>query len=172
MASPTTEVHAFLASIGLEACAHAVVHNGFYTSMEALRGANLEELVDSGVRPAHAKLILSNLSANATAFDADLHDAPTSEVASFLRSVGLENCNNALAEAGYSTLDALGRATIQDLVSAGLKPVHARLIVSNLDTASRCAPSSRLPPRPAPNAPDAHHRSPSPPATVAALGST
>ena len=38
-----------------------VVHNGFYTSMEALKGATYEELVDSGVRPVHAKLIISHL---------------------------------------------------------------------------------------------------------------
>ena len=51
----------FLQDIGLETCVQAVVHNGFYTSMEALRGATYDELVDSGVRPVHAKLILSNL---------------------------------------------------------------------------------------------------------------
>ena len=51
----------FLEQLGLESCVQAVVHNGFYTSMEALRGANYEELVDLGVRPVHAKLILSNL---------------------------------------------------------------------------------------------------------------
>ena len=33
------EVEAFLRDIGLESCVQAVVHNGFYTSMEALRGA-------------------------------------------------------------------------------------------------------------------------------------
>ena len=40
---------------------HQVIHNGFYTSMEALKGATYEELVDSGVRPVHAKLIISHL---------------------------------------------------------------------------------------------------------------
>ena len=33
------EVTAFLTKLGLEQCVQAVVHNGFYTSMEALRGA-------------------------------------------------------------------------------------------------------------------------------------
>ena len=55
------EVTAFLGSIGLDVCVQAVVHNGFYTSMEALKGATYEELVDSGVRPVHAKLIISHL---------------------------------------------------------------------------------------------------------------
>ena len=53
--SGVAEVTAFLSSIGLETCVQAVVHNGFYTSMEALRGATYEELVDSGVRPVHAR---------------------------------------------------------------------------------------------------------------------
>ena len=55
------EVTAFLGSIGLDVCVQAVVHNGFYTSMEALKGATYEELLDCGVRPMHAKLLLSNL---------------------------------------------------------------------------------------------------------------
>ena len=38
------EVEKFLQEIGLESCVQAVVHNGFYTSMEALRGATYEEL--------------------------------------------------------------------------------------------------------------------------------
>ena len=37
------EVTAFLTKLGLEQCVQAVVHNGFYTSMEALRGATYEE---------------------------------------------------------------------------------------------------------------------------------
>ena len=40
------EVTAFLGSIGLDVCVQAVVHNGFYTSMEALKGATYEELLD------------------------------------------------------------------------------------------------------------------------------
>ena len=136
--SGTKEVEGFLSSIGLENCVQAVVHNGFYTSMEALHGATYEELVDSGVRPVHAKLILSNLGSKA-GLGAPLgteSEVGGTEVGHFLRSVGLENCSAELSEAGYTTLDALSNATLQDLLSAGLKPVHARLIVSNLDSAS------------------------------------
>ena len=43
------EVTAFLTKLGLEQCVQAVVHNGFYTSMEALRGATYEEA------PSHAQ---------------------------------------------------------------------------------------------------------------------
>lgn len=138
------DVTAFLSSIGLEQCVQAVVHNGFYTSMEALRGATYEELVDSGVRPVHAKLILSNLGSAglgslpplASDARADEAGAGVEEVASFLRSVGLEMCVQPLADAGYTSLELLGRATLQDLLGAGIKPVHARLIVSNLDSAN------------------------------------
>ncbi|KAL3892827.1 MAG: hypothetical protein SGPRY_014746, partial [Prymnesium sp.] len=63
-------------------------------------------------------------------------NAGIEEVASFLRSVGLENCQSALTTAGFTSLDALGEAGMQELLNAGLKPVHARLIVSNLDSAS------------------------------------
>jgi hypothetical protein len=137
--SGTAEVEAFLSEIGLESCIQAVVHNGFYTSMEALRNAQYEELVDSGVRPVHAKLIISNLgskqeygslSSGASAIDGG------DKVASFLRSVGLEHCSAQLDAAGLTTLELLGEATMQDLLTAGLKPVHARLILSNLETAS------------------------------------
>ena len=137
--SGTAEVEAFLSEIGLESCIQAVVHNGFYTSMEALRNAQYEELVDSGVRPVHAKLIISNLgskqeygslSSGASAIDGG------DKVASFLRSVGLEHCSAQLDAAGLTTLELLGEATMPDLLTAGLKPVHARLILSNLETAS------------------------------------
>ena len=107
--------------------------------MEALKGATLEELIDSGVRPAHARLILSNLDSSL----ANLELATTSvddssaEVSSFLKSVGLQNCGDKILEGGYNTLDELGKASIQDLIGIGLQPVHARLIVSNLDIASR-----------------------------------
>lgn len=119
-----------------------VVHNGFYMSMEALRGATYEELVDSGVRPVHAKLIISHLGSRNQPFGASLPaeggegDGQGEEVATFLRSVGLENCLSTLLAAGYTSLDALGEAGMQELLAAGLKPVHARLIVSNLDSAS------------------------------------
>ena len=135
------EVTAFLGSIGLDVCVQAVVHNGFYTSMEALKGATYEELLDCGVRPMHAKLLLSNLGVKggATGLGAAAPAPEASgaeEVASFLRSVGLEHCLEPLKAAGYSSLDALGDATMQQLVGAGLKPVHARLIASNLDSAA------------------------------------
>ena len=138
--SGTQEVEAFLQEIGLESCVQAVVHNGFYTSMEALRGATYEELVDSGVRPVHAKLLISNLGSRQ-----DYGSQPASlgslgdggdEVGHFLRSVGLENCASQLSVGGFTTLELLGEASMQDLLNAGLKPVHARLIISNLDSAS------------------------------------
>ena len=136
------EVEKFLQEIGLESCVQAVVHNGFYTSMEALRGATYEELVDSGVRNVHAKLILSNLGSKGGYGAALAHDSAggaADEVNHFLRSVGLENCASQLAEAGFTSLDKLGEATMSDLQAAGLKPVHARLIASNLDSASTAA---------------------------------
>lgn len=107
--------------------------------MEALRGATYEELVDSGVRPVHAKLILSNLGSKGGYGGPLSHGTPggtVDEVNHFLRSVGLENCASELAEAGFTSLDKLGAANMQELLAAGLKPVHARLIVSNLDSAS------------------------------------
>lgn len=63
-------------------------------------------------------------------------EAGTEEVASFLRSVGLENCLSALTAGGFTTLEALGEAGMQELLATGIKPVHARLILSNLDSAS------------------------------------
>ena len=45
----TQEVERFLEQLGLESCVQAIIHNGFFTSMEALSGATYEELVDSGV---------------------------------------------------------------------------------------------------------------------------
>ena len=109
------EVTAFLGSIGLDVCVQAVVHNGFYTSMEALKGATYEELLDCGVRPMHAKLLLSNLGVKggATGLGAAAPAPEASgaeEVASFLRSVGLEHCLEPLRLAGYASLDALGDA--------------------------------------------------------------
>ena len=100
------EVEKFLEDIGLESCVQAVVHNGFYTSMEALRGATYEELVDSGVRPVHAKLILSNLGSKLSgAIPPGGSASSADEVNHFLRSVGLENCAPQLAEAGFVCTD-------------------------------------------------------------------
>ena len=117
------EVQDFLCEIGLESCIQAVVHNGFYTSMEALRGATYEELVDSGVRPVHAKLIMSNLGTK-DAYQIPLGesgDGTTDEVSLFLRSIGLENCGQQLAAAGITSLEVLGETSMQDLLAAGLK---------------------------------------------------
>jgi len=86
----------------------------------------------------HAKLILSNLGSKGGLTGGASAGAASSadEVGHFLRSVGLENCAAQLTEAGFVTLERLGEASMQELVDAGLKPVHARLIVSNLDSAS------------------------------------
>ena len=108
-------------------------------AVEALRGATYEELVDSGVRPVHAKLILSSLGTKGGQGPLPGGLAPSQgadEVLHFLRSIGLENCASELNEAGYNSLDQLSDASLQSLLDAGLKPVHARLIASNLDTAS------------------------------------
>ena len=123
------EVEKFLKEIGLESCVQAVVHNGFYTSMEALRGANYEELVDSGVRPVHAKLILSNLGSKAGYGAGALTGggggaSSAEEVSHFLRSVGLENCAAQLTEAGYTSLERLGEASMQDLTKRSTNSIH------------------------------------------------
>ena len=91
------EVSSYLSSIGREDCFHAVVQQGFYTSMDALRGATYEELVECGVRQAHAKLIVSSLGSGAavSALAGVPAAAELDEVAAFLRSVGLENCQPA-----------------------------------------------------------------------------
>ena len=132
--SGVRDVETFLTKLGLEQSIQAVVHNGFYTSMEALKGATYEELVDSGVRPVHAKLIISHLGSSmpmplGTPMPAG-NEAMAEEVATFLRGIGLENCVDTLMASGFNSLDALGEAGTQELLAAGLKPVHARLIVS------------------------------------------
>ena len=95
------EVSSYLHSIGRDDCFHAVVHQGFYTSMDALRGATYEELVECGVRQAHAKLIVSSLGSGAAVSALAGVPAATEldEVAAFLRSVGLENCPSARSNA-------------------------------------------------------------------------
>lgn len=95
------EVSSYLQSIGRDDCFHAVVHQGFYTSMDALRGATYEELVECGVRQAHAKLIVSSLGSGAAVSALAGVPAATEldEVAAFLRSVGLENCPSARSNA-------------------------------------------------------------------------
>jgi len=106
------EVSNYLHSIGRDDCFHAVVHQGFYTSMDALRGATYEELVECGVRQAHAKLIVSSLGSGAAVSALAGVPAATEldEVAAFLRSVGLENCPSARSNAclGSARLRLLG----------------------------------------------------------------
>ena len=141
--SGVQEVSSYLSSIGREDCFHAVVQQGFYTSMDALRGATYEELVECGVRQAHAKLIVSSLGSGAAV--SALAGVPAAaeeldEVAAFLRSVGLENCQQTVKAAGFESLDRLAEASMQELLTAGLKPVHCRLIISNLDFCAAAAP--------------------------------
>ena len=99
--SGVQEVSSYLRSIGREDCFHAVVQQGFYTSMDALRGTTYEELVECGVRQAHAKLIVSSLGSGAAVSALAGVPAATEldEVAAFLRSVGLENCPPAKSNA-------------------------------------------------------------------------
>ena len=61
------------------------------------------------------------------------------EVVANLRSVGLEHTQDALKAAGYTSMARLGESSCEELVAANLKPVHARLIVSNLDSQSTAA---------------------------------
>ena len=133
------DVAAFLASIGREDCLHAVVQQGFFTSLDALRGATYQELVDCGVRQTHAKLIISSIG-SAGALPLGPAAAGLDEVATFLRSIGLENCGQTVHDAGYTNLDQLAEASMQELLAAGLKTVHCRLIISNLSAASAAGP--------------------------------
>ena len=131
MVDAAQDVSRFLSSIGRSDCLHAVVHQGFYTSMDALRGATYEELVECGVRQAHAKLILSSLGSGRAPTIVTEPQADTEEqdeVATFLRSIGLEKCEQVVRDAGFTTLAQLANASMQELLVAGLKPVHCRLV--------------------------------------------
>ena len=139
------EVEAFLASLGLEQHAHSLIYNGFYTSLDALRAADYHELLECNVRPVHARLIVSNL--KGTPRRASSSSSGEAEVVSFLRSIGLENCTQQVLDAGFASLDMLGQTSMNSLLDAGVKPVHARLIVSNLDSASSAGLSVAPPPR-------------------------
>lgn len=139
------EVEAFLASLGLEQHAHSLIYNGFYTSLDALRAADYHELLECNVRPVHARLIVSNL--KGAPRRASSSSAGEAEVVSFLRSIGLENCTQQVLDAGFASLDVLGQCSMNSLLDAGVKPVHARLIVSNLDSASSAGLSVAPPPR-------------------------
>ena len=138
------EVEAFLASLGLEQHAHNLIYNGFYTSLDALRAADYHELLECNVRPVHARLIVSNL--KGAPRRASSGSSGEAEVVSFLRSIGLENCAQHVLDAGFASLDVLGQTSMNALLEAGLKPVHARLIVSNLDSASSAGLAVAPPP--------------------------
>ena len=66
MTSATSEVEAFLATLGLEQYAQTLIYNGFYTSVDALRTAAYHELLECQVKPVHARLIISNLRGGGT----------------------------------------------------------------------------------------------------------
>ena len=107
------EVRDFLKAQGMEEYTSALIYNGFYMSVDSLREATYEELLDCNVKPLHAKLILSSLQQSA-------HSAPLSE--------------EALVAGGLGSLSRLKGRPEEHLVKAGVKPVHARLIMSSLDT--------------------------------------
>ena len=136
--SGTVELRKYLETIGCESYLETLTENGFYTTKAALASATYEELLDCNVRPVHAKLILSSLRASGGPSAPAADDGPE-VVANFLRSVGLEHTQDALKAAGYTSMARLGESSYEELVSANLKPVHARLIVSNLDSQSTAA---------------------------------
>uniref|UniRef100_A0A6V2R435 SAM domain-containing protein n=1 Tax=Emiliania huxleyi TaxID=2903 RepID=A0A6V2R435_EMIHU len=128
------EVRDFLKAQGMEEYTSALIYNGFYMSVDSLREATYEELLDCNVKPLHAKLILSSLQQSA-------HSAPLSEeeqerqrLASFLSMIGCAGSEEALVAGGLGSLSRLKGRPEEDLVKAGVKPVHARLIMSSLDT--------------------------------------
>eukprot|EP00326_Haptolina_ericina_P035055 CAMPEP_0181245774 /NCGR_PEP_ID=MMETSP1096-20121128/43626_1 /TAXON_ID=156174 ORGANISM="Chrysochromulina ericina, Strain CCMP281" /NCGR_SAMPLE_ID=MMETSP1096 /ASSEMBLY_ACC=CAM_ASM_000453 /LENGTH=251 /DNA_ID=CAMNT_0023342519 /DNA_START=109 /DNA_END=864 /DNA_ORIENTATION=- len=136
----TGEVTAFLETIGLEHYASALINTGFYTSVDALSSATYEELMDCNVKPVHAKLILASLKSKAPSTPALASaEQERARMTAFLSGVGLEICQEALAQAGLNTIDSLKGKSAEDLIEVGLRAVHARLIVSNLDTVSRVA---------------------------------
>ena len=135
--SGTVELRKYLETIGCESYLETLTENGFYTTKAALASATYEELLDCNVRPVHAKLILSSLRAGGPS--APVADDGPEVVANFLRSVGLEHTQDALKAAGYTSMARLGESSYEELVAAKLKPVHARLIVSNLDSQSTAA---------------------------------
>ena len=136
--SGTVELRKYLETIGCESYLETLTENGFYTTKAALASATYEELLDCNVRPVHAKLILSSLRASGGPSVPAADDGPE-VVANFLRSVGLEHTQDALKAAGYTSMARLGESSYEELVAANLKPVHARLIVSNLDSQSTAA---------------------------------
>ena len=64
------------------------------------------------------------------------------EVEAFLASLGLEqHAHNLIYNGFYTSLDALRAADYHELLECNVRPVHARLIVSNLKGAPRRASS-------------------------------
>ena len=126
------EVSSYLHSIGRDDCFHAVVHQGFYTSMDALRGATYEELVECGVRQAHAKLIVSSLGSGAA-------------VSALSESVASRSALESLhADSRAAAVEALGQLEASD---AGANDGHLldvrvsrRVVVSRIERVSHiCA---------------------------------
>ena len=132
MSSGEKEVHAFLETIGLEHYASSLINTGFYTSLNALTSArrasslallpllcslrsrlcphssSYEELMDCNVKPVHAKLIIASLRSKAPSTPAaKSEEHERGRMASFLSGVGLEICQEALAQAGLVSLESL-----------------------------------------------------------------
>ena len=145
--SATSEVEACLATLGLEQYAQTLIYNGFYTSVDALRTADYHELLECNVKPIHARLIISNLRSGGTPAGSQPGSSSEAGVVSFLRSIGLDNCTQQVIEAGFTSLEALSDSSMNALLEAGLKPVHARLITSNLDSAASAGLAVGAPPR-------------------------
>ena len=102
------EVHAFLETVGLEHYSSALINTGFYTSLAALQNATYEELMDCNVKPVHAKLILASLRSKTPSTPAAKdEESERVRMTSFLSGVGLEVCQEALAQAGFTSLGSL-----------------------------------------------------------------
>ena len=72
----------------------------------------------------------------------NMSTAGHAEVEAFLASLGLEqHAHNLIYNGFYTSLDALRAADYHELLECNVRPVHARLIVSNLKGAPRRASS-------------------------------
>jgi hypothetical protein len=59
--------------------------------------------------------------------------AALGEIAQFLQSINIkDNYTNALNNGGYDSAEALKLASVEDLVQAGIKPGHAKLVVEKI----------------------------------------
>ena len=123
------EVTEFLDSIGLAHCTDAVLNDGLYLSMRLLKQATFEELLDCRMQPADAKLIMTSLGTAAvtdeSAMEASLID--------FLGAIGVD-ATEALMCAGCISISSLRDKSAADLIRLGIRPVHARLITSSIQT--------------------------------------